>query len=112
MAVDKHEPVRRAQAAVNTHKPASSAGRLTLPAPNKPLIARFRASIMCSESCALLLTFEEVACALRIDLEDAVELIATKQLASVVIAGQELVPVHELVELIDDYITVAKRSSD
>jgi hypothetical protein len=85
--------------------------RGSLPAPNEQLIARFRASIMCSESCAFLLTCDEVARALRIDLKDAKELIATKQLASVIIAGQELVPVRELVELIDDYTAIAKRNS-
>jgi ATP:corrinoid adenosyltransferase len=111
MALDKHEPVRGTKAAANAHGPDLSVARASLPAPNEKLIARFRASIMCSESCALLLTFDEVACALRIGLKDAEELIATKQLASVVIAGQELVPVRELVELIDDYTAVAKRSS-
>jgi hypothetical protein len=39
------------------------------------------------------------------------QLIATKQLASVIIAGQELVPVHELVEFIDDYTSISKRSA-
>jgi hypothetical protein len=110
MALDKYEPVRGTKAAANTHGPDLSAARVSLPAPNEQLIARFRASIVCSESCAFLLTSDEVACALRIGLKDAEQLIATKQLASVVIAGKELVPVRELVELIDDYIAVAKRS--
>lgn len=111
MALDKYESVRGKKAAANTPRPDFSAIRGTLHAPNEQLLARFRASIMCSERCPFLLTCDEVARALRIGLEDAKELIATKQLASVIIAGQELVPVRELIELIDDYAAIAKRSS-
>jgi hypothetical protein len=66
---------------------------------------------MCSEKCALLLRLDEVARALRTDPVNVTQLIATKQLASVIIAGQELVPVHELVEFIDDYTSISKRSA-
>jgi hypothetical protein len=81
-----------------------------MPAPNEQLVARFRAGIMCSERCTFLLTSDEVARALRIDPEDAKQLIRTKQLASVIIVGEELVPVRELIEFIDDYSSVSKRS--
>lgn len=111
MALDKYETVRGKKAAANPRRPDFSVTRGSLPAPNEQLVARFRASIMCSERCSFLLTCDEVARALRIGLEDAKELIATKQLASVIIAGQELVPVRELIELIDDYVAIAKRSS-
>lgn len=111
MAFDKYDSVRGENAAANTRRPDFSAKRGSSPAPNEQLVARFRASIMCSERCLFLLTCDEVARALRISLEDAKVLIDTKQLGSVIIAGHELVPVRELVELIDDYTATAKRSS-
>jgi hypothetical protein len=111
MAPDKRKPIIDERAADNAQKPALSTTRGSLPSANEQLVARFRASIMCSERCPLLLTCDEVARTLRIGPEDAKELIATKQLASVIIAGHELVPVRELVELIDDYAAISKRSS-
>jgi hypothetical protein len=66
---------------------------------------------MCSERCAFLLTLDEVARALRTDQVNVTHLIATKQIASVIIADQELVPIRELVEFIEVYISISKRSS-
>jgi hypothetical protein len=111
MVFDKASAITHAIAAANAHGPDQSAKRGCLPAPDEQLVARFRASIMCSEKCALLLRLDEVARALRTDPVNVTQLIATKQLASVIIAGQELVPVHELVEFIDDYTSISKRSA-
>jgi hypothetical protein len=108
--VDVEDVAAPSALALSTCRGSSPLHRASLTAPNEQLIARFRASIMCSERCPFLLTCDEVARALRIGLEDAKELIATKQLASVIIAGHELVPVRELVELIDDYVAISKRS--
>jgi hypothetical protein len=84
---------------------------MSLPAPNEQLVARIRAGAMCSETCSLLLTYEEVACVFRIGLGDVRQLISTRQIMSVTIAGFDLVPVRELVEFLDDYVAISKRSA-
>lgn len=81
-----------------------------IPSVMEQLVARYRASLVCSERCSFLLTPEEVASVLRVSREDVNRLITTKQLTPVCIGGQELVPVRELMELIDDYTAVSKRS--
>lgn len=74
------------------------------------LLARLRKGVECADRCSLLLTPTEAARVLQISANDVIHLIRTRQLTSVVIAGSELVPVRELVDLIEDYTAIAKRS--
>ena len=92
--------------------PQNEAGSVcgSSPTPGTHLLEHLRAGIKCAEQCLQLLTLDEAARALRIDANDIRVLITTKQLVSVIIAGRELIPVQELVELIADYAAVAKRS--
>ncbi len=79
--------------------------------PDDAVIVQLRASIRCAEKCQLLLTVDEVASVLRIDTVQAVRLINTKQLTSIIFGGRELVAVRELVDFIEVYSNIAKRSS-
>lgn len=111
MASREENPNISGSAGSEQRQPDLSCTPSGIPSESEQLVARFRASLVCSERCSFLLTHDEVASVLRVSREDVHKLISTKQLAAVCIGGLELVPVRELMELIDDYISVSKRSS-
>ncbi len=97
--------------------PDKGSARATAAGPSNPdnatkqVLATLRNGVDCADQCRVLLTLADAARVLQISADDLVHLMRTGQLTSVVIAGQELVPVRELVELIEDYTAIAKRST-
>lgn len=110
MAYDGRDSIDKT-AANNIDRLGLSLGHNVLASHDGHGLARFRAGAECFATCSLLLTVDEAAHAMRINVADLRHLINTKQLTSIIVADQELVPVRELVDFIDDYLAISTRSS-